>query len=366
MAESGNLASGAAGTERRPPVPHDQFFKRVFEQSIAVVHLLLGFVQAQVQGGSEWFGRLDFGSMEALPTERIDPELRRYFGDKIWRIRFLDDDGAERWMYVVVILEFQSRVDWFMALRMQGFAVRFYEGAWRERRPIRADRLPPVLGIVVYNGKPPWTAATRMTDLVGPGTRPAAAGQAGMPTWTGDSYVVIDLGRYEGSELPGDNVVSLLALARQIKAQAEVPDVIERAVTELRGPEREGLLVPFLRWFRQVLGRGGFDLDFLEDRDTMAALEQAGTLLPTIEERVQEWKNSYKAEGVAEGRVQMIAHERDLLRRLAEVKFGTETAGQLARLVAMIDDPSRLSDIGTWIVSSGESAELLERLRTST
>ena len=150
--------------------------------------------------------------------------------------------------------------------------------------------------------------------------------------------------------------------------------MIERAVTELRGPEREGLLVPFLRWFRQVLGRGGFDLDFLEDRDKMAALEQAGTLLPTIEERVQEWKNSYKAEGRAEGRVEglaeghvkMIAHERDLLRRLAEVKFGAETAGQLAGLIAMIDDPSRLSDVGAWIVSCGESAELLARLRSTT
>ena len=137
--------------------------------------------------------------------------------------------------------------------------------------------------------------------------------------------------------------------------------MIERAVTEFRGSEREGLLMPFLRWFRQVLGRGG-SIWISEDRDKMAALEQAGTLRLTIEERVQEWKNSYKAEG----RVQMTAHERDLLRRLAEVKFGTETAGQLARLVAMIDDPSRLSDVGAWTVSSGESAELLERLRTST
>ena len=133
----------------------------------------------------------------------------------------------------------------------------------------------------------------------------------------------------------------------------------------------------FRRWFRRSLGRVGFDSDFLEDRDKMVGLDQAGKVLLTIEERVQEWKNSYKAEGRVEGRAEgraegltkgrmkMIAHERDLLRRLAEVKFGTETAGQLAGLVAMIDDPGRLSDVGVSIINCDKGSELLVCLRTS-
>ena len=50
------------------------------------------------------------------------------------------------------MLEFQSSVDWFMTLRVQGYAVRLYESLCQGRRPGRGDRLPAVLAVVVYNG----------------------------------------------------------------------------------------------------------------------------------------------------------------------------------------------------------------------
>lgn len=40
------------------------------------------------------------------------------------------------------MLDFQSSVDWGMALRVQGYAVRLFESLWQGRRPGRDDRLP--------------------------------------------------------------------------------------------------------------------------------------------------------------------------------------------------------------------------------
>lgn len=47
------------------------------------------------------------------------------------------------------MLEFQSSVDWGMALRVQGYAVRLFESLWQGRRPGRDGPLPAVLAVVV-------------------------------------------------------------------------------------------------------------------------------------------------------------------------------------------------------------------------
>ena len=52
----------------------------------------------------------------------------------------------------------------------------------------------------------------------------------------------------------------------------------------------------------------------------------------------------------------------DLLRHLAERRFGAETARQLSTLLDGAD-ADRLTDVGDWIVECGSGDELLERVR---
>ena len=47
------------------------------------------------------------------------------------------------------MLEFHSTVDWFMALRIQSYAVRVYEAMPESRRPNSESQLPPILAVVV-------------------------------------------------------------------------------------------------------------------------------------------------------------------------------------------------------------------------
>ena len=53
---------------------------------------------------------------------------------------------------MLILVEFQSKVEYGMALRVQGYMQRMHEQAWKERRVRRTDRLPPV---VFYNGAIP-------------------------------------------------------------------------------------------------------------------------------------------------------------------------------------------------------------------
>ena len=56
--------------------------------------MVRGFVAELIEGGEEWVVRLDFSTLEPLPTERIDSNLRSRSNDLVWRVRFRDaEDG---------------------------------------------------------------------------------------------------------------------------------------------------------------------------------------------------------------------------------------------------------------------------------
>ena len=350
----GIAASGLPGDAMR----HDQSYKALFSHSLPVRDLLRDFVGELLEGGREWMQRLDFSTLEPLPTERIDPTLRGRANDIVWRVRFRDAEGGPEWLRVLLMLEFQSGIDWFMALRVQGYAVRLYESLWRERRPGRGDRLPPVLAVVIYNGKSRWRASTAMAGLIGEGTRPVAGGASAAPALTGESYVLLDVGAYKGGSLPPGNLVSLIMATELMSEPGEAIDILEAALRLLSAAEQERLRDTFLAWFRLSVSRTGVDLEFLEDRTMMEQMEQVGALRTTLEERFEALHDAIRTEARAEG----IERERKLLRRQTERKFGTEAALRVAGLLAGTDDQSRLEDVGEWIIDCEEGSELIARL----
>ena len=129
--------------------------------------------------------------------------LHRHSNDMVWRVHLRErgeedpvapggqtdrtaspprGDGAEPessgpWLYLVVMLEFQSTVDYLMPLRIRNYVDNFHMEQWRGRRFRSTDRLAPVLPIVLYAGNARWTAARRVIDLVTPGRRRRPAGR---------------------------------------------------------------------------------------------------------------------------------------------------------------------------------------------
>ena len=146
--------------------------------------VIVGCGPLLLRGAAAWIDRIDFSTLEPMPTELIDKAFRSRFTDQLWRARFRDADGADHWLHIIVMLEFQATVDWFMALRMQSYAVRIYESLWVGRTPNSKSRLPPILGIVVYSGRRPWHAAQSVSGLVAAGTRPDEPSAPAVPHLT--------------------------------------------------------------------------------------------------------------------------------------------------------------------------------------
>ena len=81
-----------------------------------------------------------------------------------------------------------------------------------------------------------------------------------------------------------------------------------------------------------------------------------------LEARWDQWEAGVRKEGLEQGLERGIAQGRaDLLRHLAERRFGAEAAGQLAGLLAGMN-ADRLIEVGDWMIECRTASELLDRL----
>ena len=116
--------------------------------------LLAGFVPG------EWVLDLDLSTVERWPDSHVSDDLRERHQDRVWRVRF-----RERWLYVLVLLEFQSTVDRSMAVRVLVYSGLLYQDLLRAAP---AEALPPVLPVVLYHGAGRWTAPEAVAGLAVP------------------------------------------------------------------------------------------------------------------------------------------------------------------------------------------------------
>jgi predicted transposase YdaD len=136
---------------------HDPSYKLLFSHRELVADLLRGFVR------EPWVAQLDLSTLQRPRESGISHDLREREDDLIWRVRW-----GERWLYIYLLLEFQSSVDPLMASRLMTYIGLLYQDlAAAQEIPARGP-LPPVLPIVLYNGVETWIADTSLAAMSEP------------------------------------------------------------------------------------------------------------------------------------------------------------------------------------------------------
>ena len=133
-------------------------------------------------------------------------------GDLIWQVRFHDG-----WLYLLLLLEFQSTIDPAMAVRVLTYTSLLYEkliddGVLREH-----GKLPPVLPIVICYGGKRWTAAEDVAAMI------AGGGEALAPYQPSLRYYLLDEGRAGEADLPGRNLMSALVALETNREREQAP-----------------------------------------------------------------------------------------------------------------------------------------------
>ena len=212
------------------------------------------------------------------------------------------------------------------------------------------DALPPVLPIVIYNGRRRWNAAADVSELI------ASGGAALARYQPSQRYFLLDDGRVGDADLPGGNLVSALIALETSRDRERLPELLGSLIGLLRQQGDEELTQAFRSWVAQVLlprrFRGG-------ESGSLLRLEEVRTMLA---EQVREWTEEWVEEGREQGIAQGRAEERALLCRQAERKFDAATAHRLAAALEDVADAGRLAEVGDWIIECGTATDLLARV----
>mgnify|MGYP006302490695 CR=1 FL=1 len=261
---------------------HDTGYKLLFSHPDLVRDLLIGFVQ------EDWVKELDLDSLEPVNTSFITDDLRERFDDKIWRVKF-----NEEWLYLYLLLEFQSTDDYFMAVRIMTYVGLLYQDIIRSNELKKGDILPPVVPIVIYNGKSEWKSPCEIKSLINPVHKSLEKFIPQISFW------LLDEGRVESKKLDvfkksDFNLVAELIGFELCKTVEEIRVHIKRVHENLKYPQNQQLRRTFSMWLSRLLRSRLKNENIPEFQE----LKEVDSMLA---ETITEWTEQWKAEGEAKG-----------------------------------------------------------------
>ncbi|MBP7963697.1 MAG: Rpn family recombination-promoting nuclease/putative transposase [Caldilineaceae bacterium] len=258
---------------------HDSGYKRLFSNKTIFRQLMQTFVT------EPWVKDLDFEQMETVDKSFVSDHYKETESDLIYRVGL---HGRE--VYIYVLLEFQSTVDRWMAVRMLNYITDFYMDYIAARKDKDIVKLPAVFPMLLYNGDRSWTAPVNIAELI---ESEPSLGRYGLNF----EYFKIVEHEFSREQLLGiRNIVSTLFLA-------EAHYDIEVLIAELpslfaREDDRQAASL-FLNWFRQLWEHGRVaPADYAEIEESYRSTEEAREMLLTALEKERE---AFRREGFEQG-----------------------------------------------------------------
>lgn len=317
--------------------PQDHSYRLLFSHPDMIADLLRGYVQ------QPWVDHLDFASLQPVKDSYVTDDLRSREDDLIWRIKWAD---GERWLYVHLLLEFQSTPDAFMALRVLTYVGLLYQDLVRAGQFTPEGTLPPVLPVVLYNGERPWHASVDIGELV-------AKVPGGLEVYRPQlRYLLLDESRHADDPLPGTrNLVAALFGLENSRSPEDVRRVLGRLSDWLGEPQQTALRRHFVVWLKRVLlpsRMGGIHFNQVND------LQEIDSMLA---ERVKDWTRDWMEQGIQKGleqgieKGQLVVLTRQLTRRFGPLDDATTqrlqqaTSADLERWTDNILDARTLEEV---------------------
>ena len=274
---------------------HDSSYKFLFSNPELVRDLIMGFIP------DDWLHSLDYSTLEKVSGSYISEDFKLREDDIVWRVKV---GGA--WVYLYLLLEFQSSVDKYMALRMMVYIGLLYQDLIKRKEVLADGRLPPILPIVLYNGKQRWTSVTDVAELI-----PVVPGlvEQFKPRL---KYLLIDENAYSDTELASlNNLVAAVFRFEQADSPATIENLIRLLIDWLA--DRPDLRRMLSLWIRATLMRKpkyGILLPKIDDLQEIKVM---------LADRLEQWALAYIAEGELKGEIK---GEMLSLQRLLSKRFG--------------------------------------------
>jgi predicted transposase/invertase (TIGR01784 family) len=330
---------------------HDRGYRLLFSHPEMVADLLREFVR------EEWVRDLDFSTLEKVPGSYVTPDLSSRESDVVWRIRW----GPDSLLYIYLLIEFQSTVDPFMALRMMVYLGLLCQDLVKRQDLTRSGKLPPVLPLVLYNGHAPWSAAQEVAELIEEIPDGLERYQPRL------RYCLLDEMRMVDSELePLRNLVAALFRLEKSRDPEDLQRILTPLIEWLRLPGLEELRRAFAVYVVKALLPArvpGIEIPEVAD------LQEVKSMLA---ENVKEWTHQWKQEGIEAGRQEglkeglreglkegqedALAKARGVLLRDLEERFGPLPVA----VQATVDAIASIEDLTDFVFRAGAASSLTD------
>jgi len=266
----------------------DTSYKALFSCPEVVRDLLRGYVPGK------WLEHVNYESLTRINASYVSRSDKQRHDDMVWRI-----DIGGHWLWVYILLEFQSEPDQWMAVRVMQYVSLLAEQLVKEgvQDGLPEGRLPPILPIVLYNGRPEWSAPLDVGDCFH--TPPD-----GLETYRPAlRYLLLDERRLQ--QHPLREVRNFADAVFRMEASRRLPDAIAvaRALDEmLRAPGLQTVRRAFAQWIKALLLR----------RASASMIEEIGAIRDVFEEleMLTEHKETWFDDDIEKSFLQ--GHERGL------------------------------------------------------
>ena len=324
---------------RPPRRKHDEVYKFFFSQAPTVAELLQDYL------APDWADQLDLDSLRKVTPEHVSSQLERRQADMLWRVNFRHRPGS-----VVLLIEFQSRVDPSMAARVLRYVADAYDNLIRET-PSGADhRLPPVVVCVVHNGPRPWDALLDIADLISPTLPQLRDLSIRLP------YQVLDMRVPPGRSLRKRRILTWLRELERDGGTAKVQAVLDEVLEAYPGPEHAGIAEAFALW---AIGAARMWGRSEEELSKITSLTEARNVYTQIEEEMARLRDEGHRIGHRKGHRE---GSRTVLERQVAKKFGADAAAQFSGVVGDLDGRDQLDAAADAVIECDTVAELIARI----
>ena len=313
---------------------HDSGYKRLFSNRTLFRDLVRTFVE------EDWVERLDFARAERVDKSFVSEHYKETEADIIYRVPLkaaLDVAEAERVVYFYLLIEFQSTVDRFMAVRVGHYLLSFCLDYRTSAAGVKM--LPQIFPIVLYNGSDRWTAPTVLSELV---EKTLDLGGHGVEL----RYFPIIVNAYSLERLLAEaNAATTLFIA---EAHYNPPLIMERLLElyDQGDTQAASLLANWLRQLRNNKRVTAEETMFLE-REYRSREELKMLIFESMRKADEETRRQAEAEGMAQGMVQGMAQgvARGMAQRNREIARAMTAANyplsEIARLLGLSEDDVR-------------------------
>ncbi len=316
--------------------PHDTGYKLLFSHPEMVRDLLIGFMPG------DWVKEADFTSLTRSNGSYISDKESQRHDDMVWRLKV-----GQQWVWVYLLLEFQSEPDKWMALRMMVYMGLLCQHLINEGE-LQDGLLPPIVPIVLYNGTPAWKTSQEVADCFAPSL-------FGLETYRPQMrYHLVDEARLKlHPMIEVRNLVEALFSIEQSRTVKNIFDIMRALDGVLSTPQ----MVPLRRtigvWFKLLLRRKvpRANMEELDEIDDV--LKESTMLEQTIERWFDDATMKGVRQGVQQGEIKGFARAVSLQIQLrfgsvpdwAQERLANAGEGQLTQLLGAILTAKSIDDL---------------------